>query len=369
MKTGLDLWRIDWIFLCAALAIIGLGLPFMHSAATEVDFQRQLVWIAVGLTALIAFAMIDYRFWIAWAYWFYALSVTLLVFVLFTPAVNNSNRFFRLGPIGMQPSELFKLAIIIALAHHLGKRDNQDTVPGLVIPFLITLLPLGLIMRQPDLGTAMIIPPILLAMLLVSGARPLHICTTIAAGTISAVPMWLWIMKPYQKARVLAFLDPERFESAEAYQMLMSLAAIGSGGISGQGLGNGVITDLDLLPEKHNDFIFGVVAEEGGLAASGSLLLLFLIITLSGFYIAGRIRDPAGRLLATGISSILGLQSLLNIGIVTGMLPTTGMTLPMVSYGGSSMIVSCAMLGLLINVGQAKPDISYRESLVDVPRI
>jgi cell division protein FtsW len=166
-------------------------------------------------------------------------------------------------------------------------------------------------------------------------------------------------MHTYQKSRIYAFLTPELYESAESYQMLMSLTAIGSGGIGGQGLGNGVITELDLLPEKHNDFIFGVIAEEGGLAAAGSLILLFLLLTLVGLHVAGQAGSKTGRLAAVGVSALLGWQALLNVYVVTGLFPTTGVTLPLVSYGGSSLVVSCAMVGLLLNISQAPPESSF----------
>lgn len=356
-----DLWKLDWVFLAAALAIIGLGLPFLRSSASQADFNRQLVWLAVSLAAMFFFVMVDYRVWIAKAYWIYAASIVLLIAVLFTPAINNANSYIRLGPVGMQPSELFKLALILALARHLGKRENQHLLQGLVIPFLLTLAPLFLILKQPDLGTALTIPPILFAMLWASGARFFHLGSAVALGLASLWPLWEYGMHSYQKTRIYAFLQPELYETAEAYQMLMSLTAIGSGGVYGQGLGNGVITDLDLLPEKHNDFIFGVIAEEGGMAAAGSIILLFLLLTLIGLHIANSTQSKSGRLIAVGASVILGWQALLNIYVVTGLFPTTGVTLPFVSYGGSSMVVSCALVGLVLNVSQAPPDTTFGE--------
>ncbi len=358
----IDLWKLDWIFLLAALAIIGLGLPFLRSSASPADFNRQLIWLAIGLAMLILFTMVDYRFWLAKAYWIYAATVGLLIVVLFTAPINNARSYIRFGPLGMQPSELFKLALILALARHLGKRENQHLLQGPIIPFILTLAPLTLILRQPDLGTSLTMPPILFAMLLASGARFLHLGSAIFLGLASLWPLWEYGMRPYQKTRIYAFLQPELYETAEAYQMLMSLTAIGSGGIAGQGLGNGVITDLDLLPEKHNDFIFGVIAEEGGLAAAGSMILLFLVLTLIGLHIANHAPSKSGRLLAVGVSAIIGWQALLNIYVVTGLFPTTGVTLPLVSYGGSSMVVTCAMIGLALNVSQAPPETTFGDN-------
>lgn len=358
----IDPWRLDWIFALTAMAIMGLGLPFLRSSATGADFHRQLIWLALGLAAMLFCALVDYRLWIANAYWLYAISAAFLVGVLFTAPVNGARSYIRLGSVGMQPAELFKLTLIIALARHLGKRENQHLLQGLVIPFALTLCPLALILRQPDLGTALTIPPVVFAMLWASGARFKHLAGIIGMGLASLWPLWEYGMHGYQKTRIYAFFDPERYEAAEAYQLLMSLAAIGSGGTSGQGLGNGVMTDLDLLPEKHNDFIFGVVAEEGGLAAAGSMILLFLVLILISLHIAWQARELPGRLVAVGVATIIGWQAVLNIYVVTGLFPTTGVTLPLVSYGGSSMIVTCAMVGVVLNVSQSRPGIRIRDN-------
>ncbi|MDR1535940.1 MAG: FtsW/RodA/SpoVE family cell cycle protein [Planctomycetota bacterium] len=358
----IDFWRLDWIFLATALTIIGLGLPFLRSSASSGDFTRQIVWLAIGLTTMAFFVLADYHYWIRFAYWIFGAALLLLLVVLRAPAINNAHSYLRLGPIGMQPAEFFKLALIMALARHLGKRENQHMLQGLIIPFLLTLFPLYLIMRQPDLGTALTIPPILFATLWMSGARFSHLGSAILLGSALAWPMWEYGMQPYQKNRIYAFLNPERFESAEAYQLLMSLSAIGASGVFGQGLGNGVITELDLLPEKHNDFIFGVVAEEGGFAAAGAMLLLFLVLTLIGFHISANAPDRFGRLLAAGISAIIGWQAILNIYVVTGLFPTTGVTLPLVSYGGSSLVVTCAMIGIVLNVSQSGPTLDKMEN-------
>lgn len=358
----IDPWRMDWLFLLVALAVIGLGLPFLRSSASASDFNKQLVWLAVGLVAMMFFAVVDYHLWIRYAYWIYGFACALLVIVLFTQPINNAHSYLRLGPVGMQPSELFKLALIMALARHLGKRENQYMLHGLIIPFALTFAPVVLILRQPDLGTALTIPPILLATLWVSGARFSHLFGAVVMGLGSLLPMWQYGMREYQKKRIYAFLDPETYEWSEGYQLLMSLTAIGSGGMSGLGLGNGVITDLNLLPEKHNDFIFGVIAEEGGFAASGCLIILFLLLSLVGLHIAYSAADRFGRLLAAGVAVIIGWQATLNIYVVTGLFPTTGVTLPLVSYGGSSLVVTCAMIGLALNVSQARPTLDKLEN-------
>lgn len=350
------------MFLLIALAIIGLGLPFLKSSATPYDFNKQLVWLAVGLAAMIFFILLDYHVLIQWAYWLYAGSIGLLIAVLMARPINNAHRYFLVGPVGMQPSELFKLALILALARHLGKRENQYMLQGLIIPFALTLVPIFLILKQPDLGTALTIPPILFATLWASGARFSHLGGAVLMGLGSLWPLWRYGMKPYQKTRIYAFFDPEKYESAEAYQLIMSLTAIGSGGLKGMGLGNGVITDLSLLPENHNDFIFGVIAEEGGFAAGAGMILLFLLLALAGLHIAWGAADRFGRVVATGVAVIIGWQVIMNIYVVTGLFPTTGVTLPLVSYGGSSMVITCSMIGIALNVSQTRPTLDKVEN-------
>ena len=358
----IDPWRVDWIFLLATLAIVGMGLPFLNSSASPGDFMKQIVWIAVGLAALGFFSLCDYRWLVRRAHWIYLASAALLAAALMAPPINNAYRFLRLGPVGVQPSEPFKLALILALASHLGESRNLRRAWGLIFPFVLTLAPMCLILKQPDLGTALTLPPILFVTLWVSGARFSHLAITALLGLASSWPMWEYGLRPFQKARIYAFLDPERFASAEAYQLLMSLAAIGASGVFGQGLGDGVITELSLLPETHNDFIFGVVAEEGGLAAAGSMVLLFLILVLIGLHISANAPDRQGRIVAAGVSAIIGWQACVNIYVVTGILPTTGVTLPLVSYGGSSMVATCAMVGMVLNVSQAAPTLDKLEN-------
>ncbi|MDR3077304.1 MAG: FtsW/RodA/SpoVE family cell cycle protein [Planctomycetota bacterium] len=358
----IDPWRVDWIFLLAALAIIALGLPFLNSSAGPGDFMKQIVWVTLGLAGLGFFALCDYHWLVERAHWIFIASTALLGAALLAPPINNAHRFLRLGPIGVQPSEPFKLALILFLARYLGENADLRRARGLIFPFLLTLGPMCLILKQPDLGTALTLPPILLTALWVSGARFSHLAATILLGLASAWPMWEYGLRSYQKTRIYAFLDPERYASAEAYQLLMSLSAIGASGIFGQGLGNGVITELSLLPEIHNDFIFGVVAEEGGLAAAGSMTLLFLILVLIGLHVSANAPDRQGRIVAAGVSAIIGWQACLNIYVVTGMLPTTGVTLPLVSYGGSSMVVTCAMVGMVLNVSQAAPTLDKLEN-------
>lgn len=351
-----SLKRVDWVAFVAAAAIVLTGLPYQYSAAPDM-FGKQLVWIALGLAAAALFAFVDYRFLLDHAYWFYGVALLLLALVLALPAVRNAHSWIRVPgvPFSIQPSEVMKLALVLTLARHLRHRENQWRLAGLAIPFALTLVPMALILKQPDLGTGILLPPLLLAVVFAGGARKTHLFAVILGGALSAVPMWLYVMKDYQKARILAFLDPERYEAREAYQLIMSRISIGSGGLCGSGLTSGAMNELDLLPDKHTDFIFGVIAEEGGFIVAFVLLALFLVLVLEGYRIAHRAKEPGGRLLAIGCTSLLCVQTLINIGVVTALLPTTGITLPLVSYGGSSMIVTLSLVGLLLNVAARRP--------------
>jgi len=356
-------WRVDWLLVFAACGVVGVGLPYLYSAAPAL-FGRQVLWLAIGCGAAIFFAAFDYQRILRHAYTAYGICLLLLIVVLFCPERNGARCWIAIPGTGqvLQPAEFMKIALILTLARHLRHRETQSTWSGLFLPFLQTFIPMLLLLKQPDLGTSVLFPPVLFAVLFASGARGRHLLAVATSGLLAAVPMWHFVMKEYQRKRILAFLDPEQYEAREAYQLLMSLIAIGSGGLFGQGLGNGRMNELDLLPEKHNDFIFGVIAEEGGFTVAAALLGLHCLLVLEAFHIAHDAREPGGRLIATGCAAMLGAQIALNVGVVTALLPTTGITLPLVSYGGSSMLATCAMLGLLLNVAARQPFEIARES-------
>jgi rod shape determining protein RodA len=345
-----SLRQLDFVALFAALGIVAIGLYYLKSV-NPAYYQRQLLWAALAAPALLAALCIDYRKMLNWVYAGYAAAFLMLVYVLLTPPIRGARSWINFGFFSVQPAEIMKLMLILALARYLGQRDNQWTIRGLVAPFLLLFLPLGLILKQPDLGSGILLPPILLAMLLASGARLWHLAAIVASGALAALPMWQFVLKPYQKNRIYAFLNPELYSAREAWQLTQSLIAIGQGGWEGMGWGNGSQNTLDLLPDKHTDFIFGIIAEEGGFVVAAGLLALYWLLVVSGLHIARRCREPAGKLIAVGVSALLGCQSLINVGVVTAVLPTTGITLPLVSYGGSSLLITAAMIGFLLNVG------------------
>lgn len=343
-------YKLDFLIVGVIFAIVAIGLYYLKSV-NETYFWKQLTWLGVSVIALIFWLIIDYRWLLRRAYWFYGAAFLLLIIVLLQDAVRGAKSWINLSVFSVQPSEIMKLALIVVLARYLGNRDNQWTIRGLLMPFLLLFLPLILILKQPDLGTGILLPPILFLMLYASGARILHLGTVALAGIISIAPLWIFVLKEYQKNRIRAFIDPELYSAREAWQLIQSLIAIGSGGFYGMGWGEGNQNTLDLLPDKHTDFIFGIIAEEGGFLAAGGLSFLFLLLVLGGLHIARECRDPRAKLIAVGISALIGVQALINIGVVTAVLPTTGITLPLVSYGGTSLLITFSMLGLLLNVG------------------
>ncbi len=358
-------WRVDWVVLGSTLGVVAIGLYFLLSADEEF-FYKQLRWLALSLFALIGGFLIDYRWLVRRALSLYLMTFVLLVVVLFCAPINGARSWIKLPGFNVQPSELMKVAIILLLAKILSSHEKQATVRGLILPFVVTLLPLGFILKQPDLGTGMLFPPLLVIMVFASGARIVHLAFVFGAGLCGLVPMWFFLMKEYQKNRIRAFLDPELYSAREAWQLIQSLIAIGSGGLYGMGWGQGSQTSLDLLSEKHTDFIFGVIAEEGGFFVASSLLALYLLLILGGLHIARHTPDPVAKLIAVGISTIIGVQVLENIGVVTACLPTTGITLPLISYGGSSMIVTFFMIGLLLGVGRSRTLIMGPEKFTGV---
>ncbi len=354
------LLRTDWLVLLTAGVAAGIGLYYLKSAGVSF-FNKQLVWLLIGLGAMLTMYLIDYRWLLRQAYSLYLFAMALLVVVLVLPAKRGAQSWIEVPgtDYNLQPSEVMKFCIVLVLARNLMGKENQATVRGMIAPFLLTLIPLGLILKQPDMGTGSLFPPLLCVMVYVSGARLRHLLSVAAAGLAAMPLMWLFVMKAYQKNRIRAFLDPEMYSAREAWQLIQSLIAIGSGGLYGMGWGQGSQNALDLLPDRHTDFIFGVIAEEGGFVMTATLLTAYLLFVLSGLHVARRCREPGGKLIAVGITTVIGVQVLVNVGVVTAILPTTGITLPLISYGGSSMMVSCAMIGLLLNVSASRDILMY----------
>lgn len=340
-----------------------IGIVTLYSAVTtgtnpsqEVLYIKQLIWYCAGMTSMVIIFLFDYKLLERWAYTIYAMSVSLLVCVLFFGKyVGGSRRWLALGPVSIQPSEFVKIAVIIILARCYSKliSDQGLTLRELIKPFILTAIPFVLIVKQPDLGTAMLVALIAASMtMFVKIERRSLMCLVVTCA--AAVLTGWFFLKGYQKQRILTFLNPDRDPLGAGYHVIQSKIAIGSGMIFGKGLLRGTQNTLSFLPEQHTDFIFSVLAEELGFVGTLLTVLLFLALIVWGLNIAHRCRDPFGMIMSVGVTAIIFWQVFINIGMVMGLMPVVGVPLPFISYGGSSMLTVMIGIGILMNVSMRR---------------
>jgi rod shape determining protein RodA len=349
------LHNVDWPLLGTAFFIIGLGVVCLWSLTPGRGISalvwRQLSWVGVGLVGLMMVVSVDYRNLVRFAPALYVVGLGLLlsVFVL-GRTVSGARRWIHLGPLTVQPSELFKLIFVLTLAWALtsgrGERLSRGTLIG---TFVLLGVPFLLVVRQPDLGTALCLVPVLGATLVGLGIR-LKVLGGLALAGVALMPLGWLALKPYQRDRLLVYLDPFRDPLGTAYNVIQAKIAIGSGQLLGKGVGGATQSRLAFLPERHTDFIFAVFAEMWGFLGCLVLVVAYALLVLRGFEIAAGTRETKGRILALGVTTVFASQILINIGMVTGLLPIVGIPLPLMSYGGSSMVVSLTALGLLLSI-------------------
>ena len=331
------------------------GFFMLYSAAggsLDPWASRQMIRFAVGLVILGIIAVIDLRFWLRHAYTVYLLGIVLLLVVeLFGHAGMGARRWIDLGLFHFQPSEFMKVALVLALAryfHGMGD-DEVRGIASLLGPALMILLPVGLVLLQPDLGTAMLILLGGAAIFFVAGVRA-RVFVAIGLMVLAALPVIWQSLHAYQQRRILVFFNPDIDPMGASYHITQSKIALGSGGVFGKGFLQGTQSHLDFLPEKQTDFIFTMLAEELGFVGGISLLVIYLVITAYGFAIALRSCSIFGRLLAIGLTTTFFLYYAFNMAMVTGLVPVVGLPLPLVSYGGTMMIVLMASFGLIMCV-------------------
>ena len=356
--VGIDrrlLQNVDWPLLGAAVGLVILSASTLASlhvgrAGGSVAI-RQLAWFGVGIVALVFMASIDYRRLVRAAPLFYVLGLGGLVAVfLLGRTVSGARRWLLVGPVSVQPSELFKLCFVLMAVWLLTSRWAQPvgkTVLMMVAP--LAIVPAVLIVKQPDLGTALLLFPVLIALLVTAGMR-MRLLGGLALAGVAAAPLAWFVLKDYQRERLLVFLDPVRDPLGSAYNVIQAKIAIGSGQLLGKGVAGATQSRLSFLPERHTDFIFAVFAETWGFVGCLVLLTCYALLLLRGFDIAASTREPVGRLVALGVTALVATQVLVNVGMVTGLIPVVGIPLPFMSYGGSSMVVSMMALGLLLSV-------------------
>jgi rod shape determining protein RodA len=354
-------------------------------------WKKQLAFAAVGLVCLVGVNLFHYQRAGSISYGLYAVVLILLALLLVDRVVDlpfvherqGIRRWFKMGfGFLIQPSEFCKVAYILALAWYLRFRSNFRSFSGLVGPFALTLLAMVLILLEPDLGTTLLLMPVLFTMLFVAGAKVKHLAIILCLGLAVSPLMWKF-MRPYQRMRISSVLlqnkkimnaaknneqlakilvgDPDKLRTwrrAEGYQLLHAKRAIASGGVTGYGRGKGPYLQNQKylrLPEADNDLIFAVIAHQFGILGCGGVLLLYILLIACAIELAWLNTDPFGRLVAVGIAAMFAVQVLVNVGMVLGMMPITGLTLPLVSYGGSSMVANLIAVGLLNNIGRHRP--------------
>ena len=347
--------NVDWPLLAGAALLVALSattLANLHPGrAGSTVALRQVAWFGIGLVALTIVASVDYRRVVRIAPAFYVLGLAGLaaVFVI-GRTVSGARRWIVVGGFSVQPSEIFKIVFILMLVWALTSRWAQPvTVSTLVWVLPLAALPAVMIIKQPDLGTALLLLPVLLALLVGANVR-LKLLGALAGAGLAAMPLAWLALKDYQRERILVFLDPYRDPLGSAYNVIQAKIAIGSGQLLGRGVSGATQSRLAFLPERHTDFIFAVFAEMWGFVGCLVLLAAYGLVLTRGFDIAAATREPVGRLLALGATALLATQVLVNVGMVAGLLPVVGIPLPLMSYGGSSMLVSLMALGLMLSV-------------------
>ena len=344
--------HIDGFLLLTLLLLLGIGLIVLYSAGQQNMelIWRQLIRISVAFAVLLFLANLHPDKLRNLAYLIYITGLFLLIAVLlFGEQGKGAQRWLNLGLIRFQPSEMMKLAVPLLVASYIAERPLPPTWPRIVFCFMIVLIPSVLIAKQPDLGTALLIASSGLIVIFLSGVSRRFILSFITIGAASLPILWA-LMHDYQRQRVLTFLNPERDPLGAGYHIIQSKIAIGSGGLYGHGWLEGTQSQLAFLPERQTDFIFSVVAEEMGLIGAGMLLLLYLLIAGRGLYIASQAQSSFAGLLAGSISLTFLVYVFVNVGMVTGLLPVVGVPLPLVSYGGTSMVTLLAGFGILMSI-------------------
>jgi len=392
------------ILLAATLSLIAIGIATIYSVGNPAQispagqtenlsdlWKKQLIFAAIGAVGFIVVNLVNYRKFGPLSYWLYAFVLLLLAILLldkiidlpFVPVIKNARRWLRIGTasrfVQVQPSEICKLAYILALAWYLRYRSNYRNFSALIGPFALTILPMLLILLEPNLGTVLLMMPILFAMLFVAGAKVKHLAVIILMALLVSPLLWLK-MQPYQRTRISSVLlqndwlqkkaehypalgrllvgkkfSTKQWENDWGYHLIRSKFAVASGGAKGYGFRQGPFIKYNFLPERHNDFAFAIIAHQWGFIGCIILLVFYIIIIACGLEISVHNTDPFGRLLAVGIIAMFTVEVLVNVSMTVGLMPITGLTLPLISYGGSSLLVSMTSIGLLNNIGRRRP--------------
>ncbi|MBL3616208.1 MAG: rod shape-determining protein RodA [gamma proteobacterium endosymbiont of Lamellibrachia anaximandri] len=351
--TGLLAWlHLDLPLLTGLMLLSGVGLLILYSAGDQewALIQRQLVRLGIAFGVMIILAQLHITHLRRWSPWLYIAGVLMLVAVIFFGQTGKgAQRWLDLGFFRFQPSEMMKLALPMMIAWYLAEKRLPPKRRRLLAAAIMTLIPVLLIAKQPDLGTALLVASAGICILFLAGIG-WQLISLFAVSMAALGPVIWFFMHDYQKRRVLTFINPENDPLGAGYHIIQSKIAIGSGGLTGKGWLNGTQSHLEFLPERHTDFVFAVISEEFGLIGVAALLALYFFIILRGLYIATQAQDTFSRLLGGALTLVFFVYLFVNIGMVSGVLPVVGVPLPLISYGGTSLVTILAGFGILMSI-------------------
>ena len=365
-KSGLmrkrELKNVEWTILIVAVILCVIGLVALFSATQETehaDFNKQCIWFVVSLVIMVGAMLVDYEMLVKISPVIYGMFIILLIGVLFTPEINGATSWFDIGFFSFQPGEFAKIFVILFLALAINKiqeRGKQEiNRPTRLLALLAILgVPVLLIIKQPDFGTAAAYIVAAALMIIAAGIDKRYIIATIILVAISVPLVYNFILPDHAKQRIDIFLNPEADPRGAGYNIIQSKLAIGAGGLTGMGLLKGNQTQLGYLYPKTTDFIFAVVGEEMGFIIAGTVIILYVLLITKSLYVAKTAKDELGSLIATGITGIFLFHVVENIGMVMGLLPITGVPLPFISYGGSSLMTNFMLIGILLNISSKR---------------
>ncbi len=356
---------LDWPLVVAVTVLSIVGITNLYSATIHTEarsdlYITQLYWLAFGAGASALVAAVDYRYVERYAYFIFGVGVVaLMLLLLIGREINGSKRWLDLGFFMLQPSEPMKLLLVLALAKYLDNDPRNEgaegrTLKDLIIPGMMTAVPVLLILKQPDLGTAMVLCLIFATIMVMTRLKLRSLLTLTAAGVLALPASWAYLLHDYQRRRITSFLYPDLDPLGAGWHVRQSLVAIGSGGLWGKGYMQSTQNQNNFLPYQDTDFPFPIFCEEHGFLGALLLLGLFLFLILWCLRIAQQARDRFGAVVAVGVASIIFWQVLINLGMVTGLLPVSGVTLPMISYGGSSLLTILLGIGLVLNISMRR---------------
>lgn len=362
-----QLKQMDWPLFIAVCLLSVIGILLVSSATASWGGRTQvIVQVAaffLGVVCCMLLALYDYEFLASKYRYLIAVDIILLVLVLLigTGAEEVGGKsWIRFGPVGIQPAEFVKIGFILSFAFQLDQHKEQiNRFPVVLLALLHIGVMVFLIMRQPDFGTTMVFVAIFIAMIFMANISWKYILAAVGAVMVAVPVCWFFFFQEYQKNRILTFLNPGMDSQISGYQVMQSKTAVGAGKIFGQGLYNGILTQNNFLPAKHTDFIFAVACEELGFVGALLILVLIAFIVFRCFYIAYNARDHLGAFIAIGVGTMILVQSFENIGMTIGLTPVTGITLPFLSYGGSSMLTNMIAIGLVLNVKIRRKNLTF----------